>query len=245
MATTRLGESSDLLRLDLRGHGGSVWRGRLGLGVWCDDLGELLAAESAGPAVLVGHCLGANVALHFAGRRPEMVAGLVLVEPMLREALTGRLRWLARLDPAVGPLLAVIRALNALGLRRRRLRPLDLAELDRDTRALLAAPGGERALARYASPRLDLATTPTAAWLAGLRAVTRPVPDLATITAPVLALLSTGGAFGDPRQTERRLRALPCLSLVHLESRHWIPTERPEEMRRAIEQWRDTIGRRP
>jgi pimeloyl-ACP methyl ester carboxylesterase len=82
---THLRESWDLLRLDLRGFGGSLARGRVGVDIWCEDLAAIMRAEGATRAVVVGHCLGANVALHVAARDPASVAGLVLIEPMFRE----------------------------------------------------------------------------------------------------------------------------------------------------------------
>jgi hypothetical protein len=54
----------------------------------------------------------------------------VLIEPMLPEALAGTMRSIRRLRPAVCGLVALTRGFNALGLRRPRLEPLDLEELD-------------------------------------------------------------------------------------------------------------------
>ncbi len=187
---------------------------------WCADLAALLEAERAPRAVVVGHCLGANVAVEFARRRPDEVAGLVLIEPMPREALRGSLRAAARLRPLV---LSVAR--------------LDLVELDRQTRAAMSEGASETLVRRYASPWIDLRTTPTGAYLQSLMAVSRGLPDLAAIRVPVLALLSTGGALSDPSRTERLLRALPSCRIMQLSSEHWIPTEQPEAMRRAIEEW--------
>jgi esterase len=80
------------IRLDLCGHGLSERRVPVGHGVWCDDIRRVLDAEGIVSAILVGHCLGANLGLHFAQRHPERTAGLVLVEPMFSEALQGWLR---------------------------------------------------------------------------------------------------------------------------------------------------------
>src|SRR5713226_8516109 len=211
VAHTSLKAGWDILRPDLRGHGASLDRGRVGMDEWCADLAALLEAERAPRAVVVGHCLGANVAVEFARRHPDGVAGLVLVEPMPREALRGSLRAAARLRPLVLSVARLVRALNALGVHRRRVAQLDLVELDR--------------------------TTPTGAYLQSLMAVSRGLPDLGAIRVPVLALLSTGGALSDPSRTERLLRALPSCRIMQLSSQHWIPTEQPEAMRRAIEEW--------
>lgn len=238
VAATRLRESWDLLRLDLRGFGSSLWRGRVGLDEWCHDLATVLRAEQVPRAVFVGHCLGANIALHFAARRPAAVQGLVLVEPMLDQAFTHSLRRAARLRPLVQALVPLIRGVNRLGLHRQRLDPLDLEQLDREARAAMAAAGPEAfPEARYGSPLADLRSTPTAVYLAGLLTVTEPPPNLREIRTPALALLSRGGRFGDPAVTARVLAGLPRCQTQMLEARHWIPTECPAEMRQAIEDW--------
>jgi len=243
VATTRLADSWDILRLDLRGHGGSLWRGRVGMAAWCDDLAALLRAEGVPRAVLAGHCLGANLALWFARRQPERVAGLVLIEPMFRPALTGTMARVAALRPLLAALVPPLRLLAALGLRRRRLAPLDLAELDRAARAAMAG-GAAFPQARYASPLEDLRSLPTSIYLQDLVAVTGPLPELPSIAAPALALLSTGGTFGDPEMTARLLAALPDCRIERIAAEHWIPTERPEAMRAAIEAWCDALAAR-
>lgn len=235
-ATTRLRATWDILRLDLRGHAGSLYRGRIGMDEWCADLATILRAEAMPRALLVGHCLGANVALHFADRHPEATTGLVLIEPMFRGALGPAMRRVAALRPLIAPVVPAVRALNALGVHRRHIAPLDLERLDREARAEIAATGAFPE-ERYAAPLEDLRTTATATYLQDLLAVTAPLPDLSRIRAPVLALLSRGGTFSDPATTERLLAPLRAYELVRLEARHWIPTERPDEMRDAIDRW--------
>ncbi|MBI4245786.1 MAG: alpha/beta hydrolase [Candidatus Rokubacteria bacterium] len=242
VARTGLGATWDIIRPDLRGYGTSLRRGRISMDVWCADLAAILDREARAGVVLAGHCLGANLAAEFALRHPGRAAGLVLIEPMFAEALAGPLRRAAALRPVLGPAVFVIRALNALGLHRRRLRPLDLAALDRETRAAMAASADDTLRRRYASPWADLAVTPAAVYAQSLIAVSRGLPDLSGLRVPVLALLSTGGALSDPAITARRLAELPDCRIVHLDARHWIPTERPEEMRAAIEAWCRTIA---
>jgi pimeloyl-ACP methyl ester carboxylesterase len=237
VAHTSLGESWDLLRLDLRGHGLSLYRGRLDMGIWCDDLSAIIRAEGYAEVVIAGHCFGADIGAEFAVRRPAETAGLILIEPLFRPALIGRMRRLAQIRPLCVPLARVIRALNALGLHRRRLPPLDLEALDRETRTRMAQLGSSEALASYASPLADLRMTATSAYLQALIAVTGPMPDLRAIRAPALALLTTDGGFSDPVVTRRLLEALHGLHTIRLEAHHWIPTEQPEAMRKAIESW--------
>jgi pimeloyl-ACP methyl ester carboxylesterase len=227
----------DLLRPDLRGHARSVTRTPFDLDCWADDLAAILNAECYSEAVLIGHCLGANLALHFAHRHPQRTQGLVLIEPMLAPALAGVLRRACRIAPLLRLLTAATRRLNRLGLYRRKLMALDLHALDRETRSRMAAEGSASAmLNRYASPAFDLRHTPTATFLQDIVEVCRQ-PPLHEITAPVLALLSSGKHFSDPVVTWRELSALPNIRIRSLPSHHWIPTEQPLAMREAIEAW--------
>lgn len=239
--TTRIKETRDILRLDLRGHGQSLYRGKLNLEIWADDLAAILQHEGIDRAIVGGHCLGANIAMMFATRHPGMTAGLVLVEPMLRPALTGSLRRLIPYTTLLRVAVTVIRALNRLGIHRRQIETLDLRELDREFRVRLNAPdGGEALVKRYASPLHDLRIMPTANFLQDLVEVTRTLP-LDKIRAPFLALLSTGRTFADPEITQKLLAPLARGEILTLDAKHWIPTEQPEAMRSAIEAWCDRI----
>jgi len=244
VAETSLKDRWDILRPDLRGHGRSRYRGPIDMERWSDDLAALLDHEGYARAVVGGHCLGANLALHFAHRYPDRTAGLVLIEPMVPDALVGNLRTTRRLTPLFRFAIAIIRLFNRLGLYRRQLPPLDLEQLDRATRAAMAAAGDSDALTkRYASPRADLRYNPSANYLQDMVEVGRALPPLNAIAAPVLALLSTGRRFAEPGPTRAGLAALPTCDLVQIEAHHWIPTERPEEMRAAIERWCGSLGK--
>jgi pimeloyl-ACP methyl ester carboxylesterase len=234
---TTLKNRCDLIRPDLRGHGQSLTRGPISLEIWCDDLAAILKQEGVATAVVGGHCLGANVAAMFAARHPAMTAGIVLVEPMLRDALAGKLRKLRPVTLLIRILIAIIRLLNRLGLYRRRIATLDLRELDREFRRRLAEPGGGEALVkRYASPLHDLRIMPAANFFQDLLEVIRPLP-LNRIKAPFLALLSNGRTFADPEITRTLLTPLANGEIRSLDAKHWIPTEQPGRMRQAIENW--------
>ena len=244
---TTLTQTWDVMRLDLRGHAGSLWRGRISMEIWSDDLAALLDAEGYERAVVGGHCLGANLAVHFAQRHAQRTQGLVLIEPMPPAAQTGIMRRMQRLAPLLRLATGAVIVMNRLGIRRRSLEQLDLKQLDAATRISMAAQGNPDAMARqYASPLLDLRSMPSAVYLQDLVQVGRPLPPFAAIRAPVLALTASGTGFTDPALVEQMLSALPHLTLQRLDALHWIPTEQPQAMRQAIEQWCATIaGQRP
>lgn len=95
-------------RLDLPGLGRSGPGGRIDV-AWLADMLD----ERRAPVVLVGHSLGAGLAVRFAAAHPERVAGLVLVAPAF---LGARPSWTLRLHPIVA---RVLGGLDATAFERR------------------------------------------------------------------------------------------------------------------------------
>ena len=235
--TTSLAERHRLIRVDLRGHGHALTRRRVGLAVWCDDLRAVLQAEGGQPAVLVGHSLGAQVVLQMALRHPGWVRGLVLIDPVFRHALHGRSRWIAQASPLWSAAARLVRAINALGLHRGPLPPLDLRALDRAARAALANPAAEAAfIAQYSSTRADLRHVPLSVYLEDLVAMFHAAPLPRQLPLPVLALLSTGATFADAAVMREALVG-PRVQLQAIDCHHWPLTERPLQVREAVERW--------
>ncbi len=223
---------------DLRGHGRSQWRGRLTSKRWMDDLVEIIESEQLETTVVGGHCMGANLAIRFGLAHPGHCDGLMLVEPMLPQARTGKmhvksvLRWVL---PWIG--LSAL-AVNMLGIHRREMPVLDLSELDRKTRQAMAEEGNDQAMtSRYASPLPDLQYISTTAYMQALTETLKRVPPLDAITQPALCLISSGGMFGDPDLTEKALKTIPHAENHRLQARHWIPTEQPEALKERTEAW--------
>ena len=69
----------NVLAADFPGHGGSEGAPLTSVGALADWTADLIAAAGAERAILIGHSMGALVALETAARRPERVAGLALV----------------------------------------------------------------------------------------------------------------------------------------------------------------------
>jgi pimeloyl-ACP methyl ester carboxylesterase len=223
---------------DMRGNGASMTRGRLGIPVWCADLGDVLDAESVSGAVVIGHSLGAQVAVHFAHRHPDRVRGLVLIDPVFQSALQGVQLFIRRYRWFFQGLAAVIRALNAIGLHRRHIVDRDLRELDEETRRAIAGPESfEEISKRYGSLGPILRHMPTGNYLRQGLATVSPLPDPAGIDVPVLMLISGGTTVADLDVNRAEAARFPNSEVVMLEANHWPLTETPDAVREAIEDW--------
>jgi pimeloyl-ACP methyl ester carboxylesterase len=96
------------LAVDLPGHGLSADAASIGsLNDYADALLALLADIGLGPCVLVGHALGAAVAMHAFNRRPDAVRALCLcaathgmpAHPLVAQALRGPLSaWIRMME---------------------------------------------------------------------------------------------------------------------------------------------------
>src|SRR5438552_3136910 len=145
MVLTRVARAGHAIAIDLPGHGPSAAEGTaldgaggLTLARYRDAVGELAGALCLGPSVLVGHSLGALVAIEAALAWPDKVRALVLcagaprlgVDPelarRLRDDPAGVIGWLAEhaLSPAAKA--AVRRGFVAAG----EATPIDVTRAD-------------------------------------------------------------------------------------------------------------------
>lgn len=223
---------------DMRGNGASMTRGRQDFAVWCADLVDVLDAERAPAAVIVGHSLGAQIAVHFADRHPDRVRGLVLIDPVFQAAIRGRQRLVRRYRWLFRSLAGVVRALNALGVYRRHIQDRDLRELDEETRRAMAGPEPLEVIAkRYGALGPILRHMPTYNYIQQGLATVSPLPDPGGIDVPALVLISGGTTLASLDVNRAEAQRLPKSEVVMLEANHWPLTETPDAVRVAIEDW--------
>lgn len=235
---TELGKDFDLILPDMRGNARSMCRGRLDLGIWCEDLVTILDAEGYDSVIVVGHSLGAQIALHLAVTYPQRVRALALIDPVVRQALTGRPKRMRRTEPLIRLAILILRMLNGLGLRRRQFPLMDLEKLDAETREIMRGGHPREALVqRYSAMGLIREHMPIANYLQQLVASISPLPELECIAVPTLVLESTGAELMDRARSSAQFARLQALELVEIDATHWPLTERPDEVRRAIENW--------
>ncbi|RMD69055.1 MAG: alpha/beta hydrolase, partial [Gammaproteobacteria bacterium] len=85
LVVTHLASRGGVTAFDLRGHGrSSVVPEGYGPAMMASDMEGLLDQIGVERAIMVAHSFGGNVALHFAWRFPERVAGLVLIDVRVR-----------------------------------------------------------------------------------------------------------------------------------------------------------------
>ena len=234
---SRLTASWNLLRPDLRGNGDSVFHGRINRSRWVADLKAIMDHEALPRVVLLGHSLGAEIALDFAAAHPDNVAGLVLIDPVFHQNLHGVLGWVRRLRYVLWIPVGLLSLANALGLRRRHYPPRDMYALDEKTRATLRSTPGMKIADLYINPLADLSYKSLANYMQDVLAVVQPVPELEAIDQPVLALMSRGSSLSDRHRNETQVRRMPNASIRIVDCDHWPLTEQPEIVREMIDEW--------
>ncbi len=238
LENTSLKESFDILRVDLRGHGKSFTRARIGMPIWCDDLAKLLDSLGYEKAIFVGHSLGANIALWFATRYADRLDGICMIDPVFTKALRGSALWIRRCSPIIRAAAEIVRLLNLFGWRRREIPQRDLRKLDEEVRVRLLGTGKSKEFVqRYTSPLADLEYFPTAHYLQESIEITRPIPSAPEPPVPMLALISQAVTFTDTGVTRQALARYPRCELKILTAYHWPLTEKPTEVRQEIEKW--------
>ncbi len=193
-----VGARAEMIEVDPPGIGGERDRRRLRLSEYASELAMAARSGDGGRLVVVGHSLGGLVALRLAVDEPDLVAGLLLLDPTppAPRAWLTALSLEMRVGAALGP---VGRRLWEAGGRRA------LRGIERDGEQ-------ERALRVYTDPRFVAETARWARHLAGDG--TLLAGDLAAGRLPrVPAVIVSAGEHG-PKSVVRR---------AHRQLAEWIP----------------------
>ncbi|MDO9485897.1 MAG: alpha/beta hydrolase [Actinomycetota bacterium] len=73
-----------LITLDFSGHGASDHRSEYSVQLWAREIAAVISAESAAPAVVVGHSMGARIGVALAAQYPQLVSRLVMLDGNVR-----------------------------------------------------------------------------------------------------------------------------------------------------------------
>lgn len=205
------------IALDFRGHGDSdpAENGDYTIAGLAGDVEATADQLGLRRFVLVGHSLGASVAIEYAGRHPERVAGLLLADP------NGDTTQIPR--EQVESFVAT-------------LREDPLRELDSYYRQLVL--GGDRDAGRWILE--DLQDTHEEAIPLGFEhgMSYNPLPALGRYPGPKLSIISEMNSL--PYSLHRLVADLPA-RLMH-GTGHWLMMDRPEIFNHLLEEFLDTVG---
>lgn len=214
--------------LDLRGHGGSdaTFSRYDDVAAGTDVLA--LVEELSGPAVLVGNSMGAGAAVLAAAERPDLVSGLVLVGPFVRNPPMNPLLALAFRAAMSGPWAPAAWGMYLPSLYPGR-RPDDFAEHRDAIRASMRRPGHAKAFA---------ATTRTSHAPAEAR--------LSEVTAPALVVMGEADPdFPDPvAEAAWIVERLGAEQLLVPGSGHYPQAEHPDLVNPAVVDFCARVQRR-
>jgi pimeloyl-ACP methyl ester carboxylesterase len=223
---------------DLRGHGESIAREGIDADGISADLERILKKEEIQKPVVVGHCLGANIAVRLWERNPQNVRALILIEPFITEDLQKPWRFLqATLGRLLDLLGVLVRWINALGLRRARFRRIDYSAYDDWVRPRLT---NLFSVVRWMGPWMDLRCMPVAAYIASYRILFRYRPPWNMIRVPVLALIARQGGVFSSESGEHPLER-PGVQMVGIEASHFVLTDNREGVVRSIQAFMENL----
>ncbi|MCK0174655.1 MULTISPECIES: alpha/beta fold hydrolase [Mycobacteriaceae] len=208
---------------DLIGHGRSTWAAPWTIDANATALAALVDAEAEGPVVVAGHSFGGAVALALAAQRPDLVSGLVLLDPAV--GLDGD--WMREI---ADDMFASPDYTDRAEARQEKVSgswgEVPAAELDRDLdEHLVELPNG-RSGWRISLP----------AMMAYWSELARPVP-VPRDGMPVTLVRAT--RTHPPYATDELLGALdaalgPNLTVLEWDCDHMVPHARPEETAAVI-----------
>ena len=210
---------------DLRGHGDSdATFSSYGDEETMDDVAALIS-ELGGPAVIVGNSMAAGSAVLAAAQRPELVSGLVLVGPFVRNPAVGAGRRVL-LRVAMAPLWAAISWKSYLPKLYAGRKPADFGEYRDQVVASLRRPGYARAFSL---------TTRTSHASAQAR--------LAEVTAPALIVMGEQDPdFGDPAGEAAWIaHAIRAQVVMVPEAGHYPQSQRPDITTAAVLRFLATV----
>jgi pimeloyl-ACP methyl ester carboxylesterase len=203
--------------IDLRGHGDSdpADDGDYTIPAFAGDVAAVADELALRRFVLAGHSLGASVAIEYAGRHPERVAGLLLADPNGDQTRIPR--------EQMEPFLAALRS-------------DPLQELDSYFRQLVAQ--GDHDAADWVLEDLRLTHEDAVAKSVEGAMGYSPLPALERYPGPKLTIVSDMNSM--PFSLHSLLPDLPVRYMPG--TGHWLMMDRPEAFNRLLDDFLNTLG---
>jgi len=219
----RLAKTRHVIGLDFRGHGDSEHPDELLVGAFNDDLESLLDHLGEHEVSLVGHSMGAHVALDHAARDPR-VRSLALLD--LARGVSGRWRRAARLALTLRRTYAT----REEAIERYRFLP-DAVHAEEQLRRTIAS----HSVRREDDGRYGFKFDPR--WF-GVQA--RPRPDASKVSCPTLLVRGSESSMLTPDGARDLVQELPESRLVEVEGAgHHVQIDQPSRVLAALSAFLD------
>ena len=218
----RLSDRGPVTAVDMRNHGLSPWFETHSYEDMAQDLAEVLMAEMATPADVLGHSMGGKAAMMLALTRPDLVKRLIVAD--IAPVSYGH---------------SQIQFIDAM-------RAVDFSEIEKrsDAEAQLAESVGDASLVSFFTQSLDVKTKK---WRLNLDTLARDMPKIldfpkvsSRFEGPTLFL---SGAKSDyvKREDRDRIKSLfPQAQFAKIPGAgHWLHAEKPREFEAAVRTWLD------
>lgn len=239
-----IGERLSVLALDMRGHGRTTLPARrAGYTSWRrhrDDVIGLLEREFTAPVTLAGHSMGATVSLLAAGKRPDLVAALALIDPVILSSAA-----YAMAELPGGPLLQRLTTPLARNAARRRAHFPDVETaleayqgrgVFKSFPAEVLADYVADGLLEDARGGLRLACAPKFEAATYCAQRHDPWSALRTVACPMVLLRAERNSTISAASAHRIAALKPQARVAMIEGAgHMLPMERPDRARTAIE----------
>lgn len=240
-----LGERFSVVALDMRGHGRTTLPAPVfGYTSWQrhrDDVLAVIERNFMRPLTLAGHSMGATVGLLAAGKRPDLIAGLALLEPVILPA-----GGYALMQVPGWPLLQRLTMPFARTAARRRVRFPDRESAVRAFAGrgifnafppeVIADYVGDGLIEDVRAGDFKLACRPVYEAATYCAHRNDPWAALKSVRGPLVVLRADHNATSHPNALQRIVAVKPDARVATVEgASHMLPIERPDRARAAIE----------
>ena len=216
---------------DLRGHGDSDWaKDGYRLGTFVADLKELCRLLALDRPIVVGHSLGARIAIGYAGAHPDDISMLLLSDTgpeVPREAAM-----FAR--DIVGA------AFESRGFKDEAAALAFFEEKHPEWQPVFRELHVRHQLRKNWAGKLVFKSDPDVFWITGgigLKEIPHLWEMVAAIQCPTLIMWGKTSPFFDDALVERMTSSMKDAHVEQFDTGHYIPRERPDEFVAAVERF--------
>lgn len=205
--------------LDLRNHGKSFWSDEMSYELMARDVVDYIEEKNLGTAIVLGHSMGAKVAMMLAEQNQALVEKLIIADMAMRS-------YPARHQE-------VFEALDAV--------PLNSLDQRSDAAEYMKEHLEEESVIQFLMKNLNRQKDGSYSWKMNLEAIRASYEEIIgavdlkeDFPREVLVISGSKSNYVGEEDIEEMEMVYPMLEWKQLEAGHWLHAEKPEEFQKAI-----------